>query len=178
MRQAEALAQLALGIEMFARFACEVGGVDEATAEGWRTLSIDALRSIGRREARHLGESDPAERFLSAIRDLRASQAAALLPRDPRPGEFELGEPIGYYDAAFVYLIPQAARKAVAQLFLRSGDTWTVTVRALDDALVQRGYVARDKEGRATRQMRLYGRMQRVLVIALRHSDGDNAEAR
>lgn len=176
MRERDALALLMIGMELFARFAVEVGAVDAATAARWREDAERALRAIGSRETNHVKDADPAELFLATLRSARAGGIVMLDPidHDQAVENLDSGLRIGWRDASHVFLDPVLARKTVVEIHQRSGDPWPYTVRAVHEALVRRGYVSVGSDGRPTTQKRIWGRKERVLMIAARHFDGDD----
>jgi hypothetical protein len=87
-------------------------------------------------------------------------------------------EVVGWYDEHFAYLVPEAARRAVAAFVRESGDNWPYTPTALHRALVSAGVVVPGPDGRPETQARVGGAKRRVLkmhLAALRPDDGESA---
>jgi DNA polymerase-1 len=173
LRQAEALAHLYLGFDLFLAFAESVGAVTGDRAAGLRERGLDALRSIGERQGQQLLELDPAARFLNVLGTLLIQRRVGLVARDIDPGPDD-AEFIGWHDEEFAYLLPAAVRRRVASFLRESGEHWPHTSTALNQALVRRGVLALSPDGRAETLVRVgnAGERRRVLRLPLAVLDG------
>jgi DNA polymerase-1 len=178
LRQAEALAHLYLGFDLFLAFAESVGAVTGDRAAGLRERGLDALRSIGERQGQQLLELDPAERFLNVLGTLLIQRRVGLVARDVDPGPDD-AEFIGWRDEEFAYLLPAAVRRRVASFLRESGEHWPHTSTALNQALVRRGVLALSPDGRAETLVRVgnAGERRRVLRLPLTVLDGTGLPA-
>ena len=178
-RQPEAVAQLALGFEMFCRFAIEVKATSPAVAEQWRIELWDAFRQAGARDASSLRESDPARRFLHLVRSLFAQGKIMMLPKlQINAANFPLGvgDMIGWYDERYWYLDPDAATRSVFDFLSKSGEHWPHAINALGTALKQGGFLVVGADGRPQRQVRAGKEQRRVFQIPLRYLQIDEVD--
>jgi len=166
LRQAEALAHLYVGFDLFLAFAESVGAVTSDRATVLRERALDALRSIGERQGQQLVELDPAERFLTVLGTLLIQRRVVLVKKDVDP-EPEDAEFIGWRDEEFAYLLPAAVRRRVASFLRESGEHWPHTSTALNQALVRRGVLALSPDGRAETLVRVGGASDRRRVLRL-----------
>jgi hypothetical protein len=166
LRQAEALAHLYVGFDLFLTFAESVGALDAATASNLRGRGLDALRALGEGQGRQLGELDPAERFLTVLGTLLVQRRVTLVPkdRDADPADAEF---IGWRDEHFAYLLPAAVRRRIASFLRESGEHWPHTPTALNQALARRGVLALAPDGRAETLVRVGGAGDRRRVLRL-----------
>ena len=179
------LASLALGLEVFVRFAQEIGvlGTDESEAtleRGWASL----LQS-GEEQAAHHQAEEPTGRFLALIQAAINSGRAHLADiqdggpppgatlygwrRDPSANLRPLGTLIGWTDGTRVYLEPNAAF-AEAQAFGREqGTALPLTQATLWKRLAEQGLIVTVDEGGKRRlqpKRTVAGRRQRVVELA------------
>jgi Toprim domain len=166
LRQAEALAHLYVGFDLFLAFAESVGALTLDRATALRERALDALRSIGERQGQQLVELDPAERLLTVLGTLLIQRRVALVKRDvdPEPDDAEF---VGWRDEEFAYLLPAAVRRRVASFLRESGEHWPHTSTALNQALVRRGVLALSPDGRAETLVRVGGAGDRHRVLRL-----------
>jgi hypothetical protein len=176
LRQAEALAHLYLGFDLFLAFAESVAAVTGERAAELRQHGLDALRSIGDRQGQQLVEMDPAERFLTVLGTLLIQRRVTLAAKEVDP-DLEDAEFIGWRDDEFAYLLPAAVRRRVASFLRESGEHWPHTPTALNQALVRRGVLALSPDGRAETLVRVgrSGDRRRVLRLPLAVVDAGTA---
>jgi len=137
-RDPEKVANVAVGWEMFLRFALEVGAITAQQGEGLRRRVWTALVGLAEEQAVHEAEANPALRFVELVRSALAAQQAHLVDRgsDRAPPGHEArcgwrrrsGGPagteewisnavgIGWIDGEDIYLNPDAALKAAQSM--------------------------------------------------------------
>lgn len=175
LRQPESLAQLALGLACFLQFAEEHGAIGTGEADAIWALGCKSLLQIGHREAEHLQNSDPAEKFFRTLVTLLAQGAVHLAQKDQRAAtdtNTPTGELIGWRDSENVYLLPDASKKAIAGFLDKAGEHWTTTTRALGEILQRNGYLVTAADGRPQKQIRVEGKRYRVFQIPIVHLFG------
>lgn len=181
LRQPEALAHLYVGVDLLLQFAVEVGAINAEQADGHRASAHKALLGIGERQADHLRETDPGERFVHILRTLLTQGRIRFAERHERldqPSETTLpppgGEPIGWQDGAHFYVLPDAARRRVVAFLREAGESWPHSAQALNKALVRRGFVVLGPDRRPQAQKRAGGGVHRVLVMPRGVLEGEN----
>jgi hypothetical protein len=151
-----------------------------ARFEGMRqALGCSSLLKIGYREAEHLRESDPAEKFLRTIATLLTQGAVHLAQRDQQTAtdtNTPTGELIGWRDRKNIYLLPDATKKAIAGFLDKAGEHWTTTTRALGEILRRNGYLITATDGRPQKQIRIGDKRYRVFQIPIVHLFGPDEE--
>lgn len=180
-RLPEAVAHLHLGAELGVSYAKAAGVLDEERAQEILDLSWRVLLELAAKHARTMQEERPTVRFLQALNtiffqgkgylaDRRTGGAPPGCAQDfgwRRAGDAGLywqGELLGWVDKTFVYLVPQAAWRAVCQYL---GD-FGLRERALKEALVREGISLPDT-GRLDTTVWAGGRAHRVLKIEKKH---------
>jgi hypothetical protein len=167
LRHADALASLHLGIELLAAFAENAGAVAHEAAEALQARAREALLAIGGHQAVTLARADPAERFVGALSGLLAEGRVCL---EPVCGVVapSAETAIGYRTLTSALVLPEAAYREVALHLRERGEHWAPVASQLHAALVRKGYVIPDAEGRAISQHRVgQARRPRVLNIPL-----------
>jgi hypothetical protein len=173
LRQAESLAHLYVGFDLFLTFAESVGALASDRAIDLRRRALDALRAIGEGQGQQLVELDPAERFLTVLGTLLLQRRVALVAKDADPDP-DRAEFIGWRDGEFAYLLPAAVRRQIASFLRESGEHWPHTATALNQALVRRGVLALSPDGRAETLVRVgaAGDRRRVLRLPIAVVEG------
>ena len=164
LRIPEILAYLALGIDLFAACAQELDAITPQDAQALAQRAHRALLALGDKHGRRVREEDPATVFIGTIASMLTQRIVRLAPRDGS------GEPIGmigWQDSEYAYLIPVAARQAVARYLREGGGHFPHSPRALNEALDQRDVLVKGSDGKATRLVKIRGRNHRVLQIPL-----------
>ncbi len=165
-RQPEAVAHLPVAFDYLMAFAEEVGAVLPAEAQRRRAQAAEALTAVAERQASLLRAANPADAFVSVLRTLIVQGTALLLPKHEDRSRGGSGvDVIGWQDEECVYLLPEAARRAVAAFMRDSGDAWSYTPTTLHRALVSAGVVVPGPDGRPETQARVGGQKRRVLKM-------------
>ncbi len=164
LRGPEIVAHLSVGLEMFLRFAVRVGAVSEDQAgeiysDGW-----DALLSVAQAHDRRVRQEDPAEVFLQTLSSLLAQNAVHVAPKDAVGEGDGGGVEIGWQDEAYLYLIPDATRAAVARCLRDAGGHFPHSPRMLYKAMEKRGALVPGKD-QATRFVKIGPKSRRVIQV-------------
>lgn len=182
-RLPEAVAHLCLGTELGTNYAVQLGVLTEAEAGEMRKCCWNALLTLAREHARTLEEERPVAKFIQVLDAIFTQKKGHLVDRadggrpvladlfgwqlaeeddDAHPG----GEFLGWADKDGLYLVPEAAFRAVSE-YLRAAGGLPVRERTLRDLLIQEGIAEPGEGGRSTRQMRCQGSLKRVLHLRL-----------
>lgn len=175
LRAPEALAHLWIGFDLFLNFGVEVGGITNDEAASWRTSAMSALLRLAGYQDDGQKAVDPARAFIETLATLRQQGKIVLHvagPGQDLPDIFSSAEMIGWKDAAYAYLLPDAARRVVSRALRESGDHMPLKERALNEALVQGGYAEPGKNS-VTKTKGIRGKKQRVLWVPLRFIEGE-----
>jgi hypothetical protein len=166
LRQADALAQLRNAFELFLEFAEHVGALGAARATELRAAARQTLRRLGEAQGTVLRDLEPAERFMSVLGTLLEQRRVRLVEKGTSPRADDV-EAVGWYDANYAYLLPEAARRRVATFLRESGEAWGHSAHALHKALVRKGFVLPGPDARPEMQVRVGDGKRRVLRVRL-----------
>ena len=167
LRLPETAASLMMGWEMGLRYAFSIGALIGAEygrlmEQGWIVL-LEASEQMLQRTK----EERPEELFLGTFRELLAQGKIYLREKGGTRligGPEERAEMLGWYDEAFVYLLPEASYTCIAKHFRDQGGLFPVQQLTLRKGLLEAGWLV-EKGGRTAPAERLDGRVQRVLVL-------------
>jgi hypothetical protein len=121
LRIPEALAHLWLGLSCGLSYAEEINACSPAEAQDLKNECWDALLEIGRRQGQIVEEKRPTRRFSQIISALLSQGRVTLVHKnDRRPNDAP--EFLGWYDAMFLYLLPDPTAKVIAQFCRDSGE--------------------------------------------------------
>lgn len=177
LRLPGALATLWLGLDYALRYAVEVSALEAVEAGAMQHRYWDALLQVGQQQARVIEEERPSRRFLSVLAAMLAQGRAVLLRRDSFPGDYlGTGAILGWQDADFVYLIPEAAYQAVARFCRDAGEFFPVRGDRLIRDLNREG-LSECSDGRNTATVRVGGQVRRVVRLKRIESEALLGEA-
>ncbi|MGQ9713063.1 MAG: hypothetical protein ACUVRC_10520 [Desulfotomaculales bacterium] len=182
-RLPEAVAHLYLGSESGVAYALHLGVLDRKRADGILRDTWEALLRLAREHARNLEEERPTLKFLQTLDAIFAQGKGHLLDRttgDKPPlahrfgwtiGDGEEivrrnGDLLGWADHEGIYLIPEAAWRAVNE-YLKAAGGFPVRERTLRDMLVREGMLEAGEDGRTVRKVRVEGIPRRVMHLKL-----------
>jgi len=183
-RLPEAVAHLYLGAELGTAYAVKLGVLTEDEAREIKDRCWKVLLTLACEHARTLEEERPVVKFIQVLDAIFTQRKAHLLDRvsGGRPllaqlfgwqltGEddeaaYPGGELLGWVDKDGLYLMPEAAFRAVSE-YLRPTEGLPIRERTLRDLLVQEGIAEPGEGGRSTRQVRCQGSLKRVLHLWL-----------
>jgi Domain of unknown function (DUF3854) len=146
----------------------------------FREAHASGLKAIATEMASYTAEALDATRFLAALKELLASEQAALLPtRGEIPLSSERDRMVGWRDAEGpIYLLSETARKAVEQILGSRGlgDLSDTTLHTQLDGL---GLLEAKGKGRLTIVKKIRGKCERVLCLkpaAIEEREDDDAQ--
>lgn len=173
-RSPEAIAHVMTGYEMMLKYMQDIGCL---SSEECRAESEKAWRMVvenSQRQSDDMRDERPSQMFLNATGELLATRAAGVRNlTDANAGTPK--DMIGYCDALFYYLLPNAAYRAVAKMCADQGRAFPLTMKALYRQLREDGVISTensDRNGAATKGKWIDGRTQRVLWIPRVEIDG------
>ena len=165
-RTPENIASLALGLEMFLRFAEDKGALtpeerEELWQGGWETL-LQAGSDQGPEEE----SQDEAERFIELISSAISTERAYLAGTTTLAGfDPHQNRLIGWQDEAGVYLDPNAAYGMAQKLAQGEGNPLTTSRTILYRRLEQAEYLAAHDKDHSTVRRSIAGEQKRVLFL-------------
>jgi hypothetical protein len=140
LRIPEAAAHLWLGLHCGMTYAQEIGAIDHAGANRILEDSWRAFIQICHEQALLVEQENPVRRFLTVLQTMLTQRRAVIVATDestpdPKPGvDF-----IGWYDAEWLYLIPEAAFAAVVRFCRDTGEQFPIRQDRLKKDLAQAG---------------------------------------
>lgn len=153
-RSPDAAAELLFGYQMFLRFASEVGAIGPIDAADLLDRCVNALQQGVRTQATDIKDSDPVHLFLQGVNECLGTKRAHLVSRTgdaPDNAAFlgwrddnlmgvkvACGPMIGVVDGNDLWLSPTVAVGAVRDLYLRAGQTFGSSTKALGRALAEK----------------------------------------
>lgn len=173
-RSPETVAHIMIGYELMLNYMRDIGllTTEECRAESARAWRIVVENS--RSQNSDLMDERPSRMFLTAIGELLATHAANVRDLRTTGGDIPK-EMIGYCDAMFYYLLPNAAYRAVARLCTDQGFAFPITMKMLYKQLREDGILGSgnsDRSGAPTKGKWIDGRTQRLLWIPRVEIDG------
>lgn len=164
LRIPEVLAHLGIGLDCGLAYAVEVGACSESEASELRQACWAEMVQLAREQGRMIEEERPSRRFLEVLNTLLVQAKVQLPHKDLSCMEADQGTPIGWKDADYMYLIPDAAYRAVAQFAREANDPFPTSKSRLMLDLAQEG-ISEPAPGRSTASVRIQGRVHRVLRL-------------
>jgi len=167
LRIPEAAAHLWLGLHCGLTFAQEIGAISESDADRLLSDSWEAFIEICREQAMVVEQEDPVRRFLTVLHTILTQGRAVIIGTDdnmpePRPGV----DSIGWFDADWLYLIPEATFTAVVRFCRDSGEQFPIREERLKKDLAKAG-ISECHSGRLTATARIGGHIKRVLKLKI-----------
>jgi hypothetical protein len=151
------LADLALGWQIFLRFAVEAAAITANEAKDYAERVHVGLTVMGQLQAAHQQVAEPAAHFMRLVRSALASgrahvasilgcapqsSASAWGWSNPGNGNFQpQGRRIGWLDGEAVFLDPEAAHAAAQTLAGEQNDSLSVSCSTLGKRLHEQGYL-------------------------------------
>ena len=163
LRIPEGVSHLWVGLHAGLNYAEEIGAVSLTDAAEIRDRCWKAFLKVAHEQAKIVDQEQPTRRFLDVLFTIIAQGRAVLLAKsesgiDAKPGvEF-----LGWRDAEFLYLIPEATYLAVARFCRETGEHFFTRRERLQQDLAKERISECDPE-RFTRTARIAGRIKRVL---------------
>jgi hypothetical protein len=165
LRIPEAAAHLWLGLHCGLTYAQEIGAIDHAGAEQLLKDSWDAFIQIGRDQAIVVEQEDPVRRFLTVMHTILTQGRVIIIATDERAPEPKPGvDFLGWFDADWLYLMPEATFAAVVRFCRDSGEHFPIRQERLKKDLAKAG-ISECHAGRLTATARIGGHIKRVLKL-------------
>ena len=169
LRVPETMAHLRIGIDFMLAYAEEIEALPHRHAEELRHEVFEVFLRLGRDQAVLVEGERPTRQFLTVLATMLATGEAALFPKDDAgdlTGERGASgkEMLGWQDDAHIYLLPDAAYRAVTRFCKDSSNPFVVTDARLRDDLVREGIAEPDKD-RKTTTAKINGHTRRVLKL-------------
>ncbi len=183
------LAELAAGLRIFLLFAVEIHAIAEPLAESVWSRAWACFGEVARTQAQQQEAADPVQRFFELLHAALASGTAHLAGRDggcpASPGAWGWrenpssqgplrssvwephGQRVGWVDGEDVYLMPDAAYRAVQAMSTGGGEGIHLSPTTLWRRLRERGALAACEANKRTLTVRrtLEGRNRPVLFL-------------
>ena len=188
-RTPEIVASLALGCEMFLRFAHEANAITDKELAEREERSWNSLLEAAKAQAEYQANEEPASRFItllsSAISSGQAHIAAAATNEEPRtpenwgwrkrsgpyPDWQPMGPLVGWLEGDGVFLDPDASFAAAQRLAQAQGGALPTTAQTLWKRLLERGMLASSDSARRRNLVRkMIGQRRRTVVHVFAHS--------
>ena len=180
LRLPEAVAGLALGLEMGLRYELYLGVITNdqygvLIEEGWNAIVLNANSMATR-----VTEEKPDSLFTRTLAELLAQGKVYLKYRNIATESVlgssgERSEMIGWFDEDHLYLLPEASYNLVAKHFRERGQVFPLREQTLRKHLDEAGIlIAVDEDGqrRRTQSLSMQGKSQRVMVLLRSKIDG------
>ena len=176
LRLPDNIAALMLGWEMGLRYALSIEALPSAEYKQLMDSGWAALLESGADMSKMAGDEKPEEMFLGTFRELLAQGAVYLRQREggsilrsgspegALSGSAERGEMLGWYDEAYLYLLPEASYARISRHFREQGGSFPVRRFTLQKCLREAGLLV-ERQGRMARSEWIDGRSQMVLVL-------------
>jgi hypothetical protein len=160
----EAAAHLWLGVHSALTYAQEIGAIGSSEADKILDDCWDAFIQIGKDQAVLVEEEQPVRRFLGVLHTMVTQGRAIIKDKsevipDPKPGiDF-----VGWRDADYLYLLPEATFQAVARFCHDTRDHLPRSDRLKRD--LKKDGISECDENRLTRRVRIGEHLPRVLQL-------------
>ncbi len=165
LRVPEGLAHLWLGLHCALIYAEEIGACSRAEADELRDAGWSALLEVGRAQGALVEEERPTRRFLYVLLTLVTQRRVLLLPANEEKPD-TASEFLGWFDEEHLFLLPEAAFKAVSRFCQEAGEAFPVREDRLRADLAKEG-ISVCASGRYTATVTVGGRKRRVLQLRL-----------
>jgi hypothetical protein len=152
----------ALGFHMFLDYLAKLGAIDRNRKRRMEREYGSIVRSHLRDQANQLLNESPSEVFFRIIGQKGSAGAVTVTGLNGFKSRTQ-GRIIGFAKDRSVMIFPDVAMEVLASHFRAVGQRMPFTKSSLRDSLAQEGLIARPREGRWARQVRVEGG-QRVQV--------------
>ena len=164
-----AIAHLQVAMELFTRFAQEVGAATREEMEGLQEEAWACFLSLGEQQGARLLEENVVDRYLQVLDTLLAQGKVEFHEKGSDSHPTYGTDFLGWYDTEFLYVDTAAAFNRVSRFFRDEGRTLGATEPTLRRALFeQQILVRRDEDSKhLTSRLRVNGRVHRVAALRL-----------
>ncbi|MBN2575304.1 MAG: DUF3854 domain-containing protein [Deltaproteobacteria bacterium] len=169
LRTPEALAHLALGIELFSDFSATLGVMNRREAAHFVEEAMVILGQLGDVQGETVADENPTEEFLRWLRTLLA-QGKVEIATDRKQPLLPVGatQQIGWLDGDAAYLLPEATFAAVVSAMRGAGVSMPLKEATLWSRLRAAGAISAGDDGHATAKRVCGGKRERVIIMALK----------
>ncbi|MDP2601894.1 MAG: hypothetical protein Q8S00_04795 [Deltaproteobacteria bacterium] len=165
LRIPEAAAHLWLGLHCGLTYAQEIGAITEADSDRLLRDGWDAFIEIGREQAAVVEQEDPVRRFLTVLHTILTQGRAVIVATDENTPEQNPGvDFLGWFDAEWLYLMPEATFAAVVRFCRDSGEHFPIRQERLKKDLAK-NCISECHASRLTATARIGGHIKRVLKL-------------
>jgi hypothetical protein len=170
LRIAPTIASLAVGAEMGIRYALACRAIDTRKATQLRDRMKAAFHAIGNAQFKRVSEESPARRYLSILAAALSSGAALMTSKCMNSlissvDATRVAPHIGWYDAQYLYLQPDASLKVVVEFCYKSGNSFHARTSVLRKDLLRSGVLECGDNSEHTRVVRIGRESRRVLQL-------------
>jgi hypothetical protein len=181
-RGAPNLAAAFVGFDVFLAFAVDAGTLTTEQTAALRQEAEESLLHVGRGQAVHHADSDPARRFVRLLRSSLASGRAHLTAFDGKPPvdawrfgwatdgpqPRAVGERLGWILESDVFLEPTAAYRVAMKMANEEGEPLGLGAKTISKRLWELGYLASAERSRGKNTARKSIGGQQCTVLHLR----------
>jgi hypothetical protein len=177
-RVPEMIAWLAVGFELFTNFLADNGTITSDDAYDMQQRAWQVFMALGASHGKRIEGERPTLRFLNVLRELLVQgrvyirNMAGQCPENWR----ELGwqdydetapgaEFIGWADDGVLYLMPDAAFRAVQETIRKQDEYLGLGKNSLLEALAKEGFIEPARNGENTQVKKIFGRSKRVICL-------------
>ncbi|MEI8258539.1 MAG: hypothetical protein WCJ30_22935, partial [Deltaproteobacteria bacterium] len=172
LRTPEALAHVALGVEMMTLYAVQIGLFNAPKAAKFNKDALEVLRTLGATQGADVRSADPVLRFIAVLQGLmiqghvclQHDLAAPLMPTIGRAEYFGWKSMV----AGLVFLLPDPTFRVVVHAMQLARESMPLSAQTLWERLIERGLLRPGDKGHHTSKQALGGGRPRVLVMPIR----------
>jgi hypothetical protein len=181
-RTATTMAEYYVGFAAFARFAVDVGAIDENRASELKQTCASVLMGVARAQTSFIRAEEPTQQFIDLIRGaLSGGYAHVCSTKDndvPPDGDqtawgwhfdrenwWPNGKCIGWIEHLELYLEPTVAFAIAQELANKQGTSLPFTKSTLYTRLVDKGIALHAQKGHNSYQKKIAGKNKRVVCI-------------
>ena len=184
-RTPDLIANLAIGLKLFLRFAVESAAISEAEEQTLWERSWTALGKAAAVQGRLQQHEDPVDRFLALLGAALSSGRAHVVDSEEggKPEQAELwgwreevlpddggrwreqGAQIGWLEGENLYLEPEATFSAIQQLATSQGTSLAITSRTLWKRMRERGLLASHNKDKNLARVTVVGTRKHVVHV-------------
>ena len=159
----ETVACLKVGYNMYLEFLSDWGMMNIVTADSMRQEFCDIINAQAEAQSKSVSADKPTHKFIRKLNSLLESGQAYVMKRNEKYEPTGAGF-VGWEDEKYYYLNCDSAVKAVRRLCEDSGESFTITPKALLKQLAEEGLIEMT-DNRATRLIRINGKPKRLVCL-------------
>ena len=159
----ETVACLKVGYNMYLEFLGDWGMMNIVTADSMRQEFCDIINAQAEAQSKSVSADKPTHKFIRKLNSLLESGQAYVMKRNEKYEPTGAGF-VGWEDEKYYYLNCDSAVTAVRRLCEDSGESFTITPKALLKQLAEEGLIEMS-DNRATRLIRINGKPKRLVCL-------------